>query len=148
MTFLRPESACVRVFSARRNKAGFLIPLPLSSLSGSTAFMRLNPIRAPPLHKNSKGGILMPPLQAVRMWWNWYTQRSLKPPSSEGNCGFEPHRPHHLHYHYPVTVPRSWAISSYSVKYIAALAGISLKINDLVFRFSQSIADSQFGTRK
>src|ERR1051325_6250238 len=31
----------------------------------------------------------------MRQWWNWNTQRSLKPPSLAENCGFESHLPHH-----------------------------------------------------
>lgn len=32
-------------------------------------------------------------LSTTRVWRNWQTQRSLKPPPSQ-DCGFEPRRPH------------------------------------------------------
>lgn len=51
-------------------------------------------IRGPPISPQKQtGAFKMPPPRAGVVEWN--TQRSLKPPSSRGNCGFKSHRPHH-----------------------------------------------------
>ena|ERR1039458_6379681 len=33
----------------------------------------------------------------MRVWWNWNTQRSLKPPLPDRDCGFKSHHPHSLY---------------------------------------------------